>query len=386
MIKKLFKSIIFSLTFLFVITNSAFAMKFNDVPEGYWAYAAIDKVGDLMYADGYPEGEFRPESFITRAEYATMIVKALEQVDKPVDEMHFFEDVPYTHWAYKYIIKAADLDIFETLDENYFYPEDYVPRTEIITFLVNILRSEDISRKEAADVLSKRYLDYQDIPDWFKLTAGKAAVLDVIAQEPERRDFLDCHENVTRAEMATFLFYLKREVNRYLQERIEKETSPTIVENGIVIENVTRDGDVVTLPIKTVLPIVVSGQISSDGSMPRDMFRARFANNLTDSENCLIFSQDLILIGKVLDTTRSRNFIRNGEILFELSAVNNKENFTRIMAYAECQEVLAEGNKFKKFVKTIIKGRNFVLKDGQVVYVRLFQPIRVNLVTGEVFK
>lgn len=384
--KKIFKSLIISLVCLFVTTSSSFAMKFNDVEEGYWAYAAIDAVGDLMYADGYPEGEFKPENFVTRAEYATMIVKALNQVDTPVDQMRFFEDVPYTHWAYKYVIKAADLDIFQTLDEHYFYPEEYVPRTEIITFLVNILKSEEISRKEASDVLSKRYLDYQDIPDWFKLTAGKAAVLDVIAQEPERRDFLDCNDNITRAEMATFLYYLKREVNEYLQERIEKETSPTIVEDGINIENVIRDGDVVTLPIKTVLPIVVSGQISSDDSTPSDMFKARFANNLTDSDNNLIFSRDLILIGKILDTTRSKNFVRNGQILFELSAVNNKKIFTRIMGYAECQEVLAEGNKFKKFVKTIIKGRNFVLKDGQVVYVRLYQPIRVNLVTGEVFK
>ena len=367
------------------MTGNAFAMKFNDVPEGYWAYAAIDKMADLMYADGYPEGDFKPEQYITRAEYATMIVKAIDQVDAPIDTMHFFEDVTPSHWAYKYIIKAADLDIFESLDEKYFYPEEFVPRSEIITFLVNILKSEDISRKEASEVLKTKYLDYQDIPDWFKQTAGKAEVLGVIAQSPDRSQYLDCDANITRAQMAVFLSYLKRELNEYLEAKIEMETSPTVVEGGLALTNVIRNGDIVTLPIQTVMPIVISGQISSDESKPNEMFQARFANNLTDSDNNLIFSQDMILIGKILDTTRSRNFVRNGEILFELSGVNNKNVFTRIMGYAECQEVLAEANKFKKFVKTIVKGRNFVLKDGQVVYIRLFKPIRVNIVTGEIF-
>lgn len=360
-------------------------MKFNDVPEGYWAYAAIDKMGDLMYADGYAEENFKPEEYITRAEYATAIVKAINQADVPVDTMHFFEDVDSSHWAYRYIIKAADLDIFENLDEKYFYPDDFVPRTEIITFLVNILQSENITKREAAETLQKRYLDYQDIPDWFKQTAGKAEVLGVIAQSPDRSEYLDCDKNITRAQMAVFLYNLKRELNEYLQAKIEKETSPTVVEGGLAIDNVIRKGDVVTLPIQTVLPIIISGQISSDESKPNEMFQARFANNLTDSNSNLIFSQDMILIGKVLDTTRSRNFVRNGEILFELSAVNNKDVLTRIMGYAECKEVLAEANKFKKFIKTIIKGRNFVLKDGQVVYIRLYKPIRVNIVTGEIF-
>ena len=50
MFKKMFKSVVLSLVCLFIMTGSAFAMKFNDVPEGYWAYAAIDKMADLMYA------------------------------------------------------------------------------------------------------------------------------------------------------------------------------------------------------------------------------------------------------------------------------------------------------------------------------------------------
>ena len=39
----------------------------------------------------------------------------------------------------------------------------------------------------------------------------------------------------------------------------------------------------------------------------------------------------------------------------------------------------------KKAVKSITKGRDFTVKDGQILYIRLFRPLRVNIVTGEVF-
>lgn len=384
MIKKTFKALIFFMALLFCSYNSADAMKFNDVPDGYWAYAAIDSVGDDMYAEGYPKGSFKPDNFITRAEYATMVVKAIGQADAPVDKMYYFQDIDHTHWAWNYVVRAADLGIFETLDERYFYPDEYVPRSEIITFMVNILKSEDISRKDAYDILQKSYDDYQDIPDWFKLTAGKAQVLGIIAQSPERKRYLDCDRNVTRAEMAVFLYNLKNELNKYLQARIEKETSPTVVEGGVSIGTLYREGDVVTIPIKTIVPIVVSGQISSKTSQAGQMFHARFADDIVDSEHNLIFSKNLILIGKILDTTKGKYFLRNGALLFELSAVNNDNFLTRIMGYTECEATIAEANKLLQVAKTILKGKNYVLKDGQVVYVKLYKPIRVNIVTGEV--
>ena len=41
-------------------------------------------------------------------------------------------------------------------------------------------------------------------------------------------------------------------------------------------------------------------------------------------------------------------------------------------------------NKIKKVIRTIIKGKDFKVKDGQILYVKLYKPIKVNIVTGEV--
>ncbi|MBQ3642594.1 S-layer homology domain-containing protein, partial [bacterium] len=243
------KKILFlsALILIFTSFNIANAREFNDVTPDYWAYGAIEAVGKDMYAEGYPEGDFQPDKYITRAEYATMLVKAIGQQNCNVDKAYYFDDITPSHWAYNYVIRAVDLGIFNVSGNN-FYPDDYVARSEIITFLVNILKTEDITKTEALGALQKAYDDYADIPDWFKVTAGKAEVINVIAKQPPRQRYLDSEKNITRAQMAVFLYNLKKQLNQYLEAQIEMETSPTVVDGGIVIENVTRQGDIVTLP------------------------------------------------------------------------------------------------------------------------------------------
>ena len=244
-------------------------------------------------------------------------------------------------------------------------------------------QGKNITKKEAISALQNAYLDFDDIPDWFKVTAGKAEVLGVIAKEPPRQQYLDYDHYITRAQMAVFLTNLKQTLESYEQEKVKEATSPKIGE-GIIIDNVIRQGDVVTLPAATVLPIMIIGQISSDDTQPGQMFQARFANNIVDYEHNILLSKDIILIGKVLDAVRSKNFVRNGELMFELSAINKDNNLVRILGMAEYEATAVEANKFKKVGKAIIKGREFVAKDGQILYVRLYKPMRVNIVTGDI--
>ena len=379
--KHLLKKII--ILFFFLFPGSIQAMEFEDVEHGFWAYQEIDKLTDEGVINGYPDNLFMPEKLVTRAEYAAIVIKALKQDKIPIEKMYSFEDIGPEQWAWGYVLRALNLDILKPASDGFFYPDDYVTRSEIITFLVNLLRTEDISKKEAIIALQNAYTDFDDIPDWFKVTAGKAEKLNVIAKEPPRQNYLDYDKNVTRAQMAVFIANMKRETDKYLAEKIREEKSPKIAE-GIIIENVIRNNDVVIIPEKTVLPITVIGQISTKDAKPGQMFQARFANNIVDYEHHLLLSKDIILIGKILDVTDGRPFVRNGGLIFELSAVNNKTLLTRILGVAECEAPEVESNKVKKAAGVIFKGKEFTAKDGQILYIRLFKQMRVNIVTGEV--
>ncbi len=377
--KKIFKALLI-LTF---ISNSAFALDYIDVPFDYWAYVPIDKLTKEDVLIGYPNHEYLPNQYVTRAEYAVMIIKAIEQQNLQINTIYSFEDVNYNHWAWDYIVKSVDLDILKPSENNYFYPDDFVTRCELITFLVNILKTEDISKQEAVEALNKAYKDFDDIPYWFRETAGKAEILNLIPKEPGKSDVLDYSGYVTRAQLAVFLANLRREIQSYKEEKIKEMTSPKIG-TGITIENVLLDDDVATLPVQTVLPIMVFGQINSKNTNEGEMFNAKFADNIIDDEHHILLSKDIILVGKILDTTKAKVFIRNGEMIFELSAAKKDGNFTKILGVAEYQAILDEANKFSKAARVVIKGKNFIAKDGQILYIKLYKPLRVNIVTGEI--
>lgn len=377
------KKILSLLVLILFCASTSFAMDFSDVPQGFWAYKEINKLTDDGIISGYSTTIFNPQKYITRNEYAVMIIKAIEQEDRLVNGTYSFEDLPKSHWSWSYVVRAVDLDILRVSEDGYLYPNDYVTRSEIITFLVNILKTEDISKKDAVLALQNAYIDFDDVPDWFKVTAGKAEVINVIAKEPPREQYLDYDKYITRAQMAVFLYNLKRELFSYIQEKKKQELTPKVGE-GIVIENIATDGDVVTLPAQTMLPITVVGQLNSAETEAGEMFQARFANNIVNYNHQIILSKDTVLVGKILNTTKSKNFVRNGSILFELSATNKDGNYTRILAAAEYEAEAIEAGKIRKNASKIIKGREFIAKDGQILYIKLYKPLRVNIVTSEI--
>ena len=311
-----------------------------------------------------------------------MVIKAIEQENMLVNDMYTFDDVDKSHWSWPYILRAVDLDIMKTTD-GYFYPNELVTRSEIITFLVNILKTEHITKREAILALQNTYIDFDDIPDWFKVTAGKAEIINVIAKEPPREQYLDYDAYVTRAQMAVFLYNLKEKLFDYIEEQRNIELSPKIGE-GIVIENTSTIDDVATIPAHTMLPITIIGQLTSEDNKAGDMFQARFVNNIVNNEHHILLSKDTVLVGKILNVIKSKNFFHNGGLLFELSATNQDGNYTRILAAAEYDAKPVDAGKLRKATNKIIKGRDFIIKDGQTLYIRLYKPLRVNVITGEI--
>ena len=79
--------------------------RFSDLPANHWAYSTIIEMVDRGILSGYPDGTFRPNNTISRAEFATIMVKALElQTSRPGTPT--FNDVPTSHWAYGVVESA----------------------------------------------------------------------------------------------------------------------------------------------------------------------------------------------------------------------------------------------------------------------------------------
>jgi uncharacterized protein (UPF0335 family) len=54
----------------------------RDVPPGHWAYQSIEQLVQLGIIEGYPDGTFRPNRTMTRAEFAQAIARAYRNIDE----------------------------------------------------------------------------------------------------------------------------------------------------------------------------------------------------------------------------------------------------------------------------------------------------------------
>lgn len=98
---------------------------------------AVLALADMGIINGYPDGTFRPENNITRAEF-TVIATRLANA-KITSEASAFSDVEETHWAKDFINTAYKKKYLAGYGNGVFKPDNPVTYQEAITILVNIL-------------------------------------------------------------------------------------------------------------------------------------------------------------------------------------------------------------------------------------------------------
>lgn len=100
-------------------TKPVKGVKFSDVSAEHWAYEAIAIAAKMGWIEGYPDGTFRPDATITRAEMMTLVNRALERV--PSDEDHLlskrvmltFPDCKSGDWFYIAVQEATNSHTYE---------------------------------------------------------------------------------------------------------------------------------------------------------------------------------------------------------------------------------------------------------------------------------
>lgn len=110
---------------------------FTDVPESHWAFRYVQKMKEDGLTNGYGDGTYRPENQVTRAEAATFIVRSLFGDAFPyTTDPPQFSDVNNTYWAFSYIQKMADEGLSTGYPDGTFRPENLITRAEIAAFIV----------------------------------------------------------------------------------------------------------------------------------------------------------------------------------------------------------------------------------------------------------
>ena len=153
------------------VRDGAFATSntYSDVAYGKWYNNPISTMSALGIITGYPDGTFKPNKPITRAEFAAIAARFDEtQSGKSAT----FSDV-IGHWAAKEIGIAYYNDWIKGYPDGTFKPDQNITRAEAMTLINRVLERKPES---PADLLTNmnKWTDNMDTSKWYYLDVQEA--------------------------------------------------------------------------------------------------------------------------------------------------------------------------------------------------------------------
>lgn len=361
------------------------ALAFPDVSKDYWAASQINLLSEQGVIVGYPDGTFKPDANVTRAEFAAMAIRALGQQHTKIAQPITYADVDENYWAYQDIQKAVYFDLISNSKENdLFRPEDSVSRAESLSVAVNALTTETISPDKAKEVIERRYIDANTIPEWFLIPAGKAEILGMIVVAPSaKKAALEADRPATRAEVAAILFKMMEQAklnpNAKLAEAMRKKTG-----EGFVIDDATVQGSVGTIPAGTVVPVRLKTYISSQTSEGGAMYTAAVPQNYVTKDKYILVREGAGLSGQLLDVRPGKYFVRNGVLVLKNALITTDNDQTT--AFNAIGEIKKDRNWWMKFVRWAFKGEKLEVPAEGTANMKLLKPLKIDLTNGWIYE
>ena len=113
-----------------------YIMPYKDIYENDWYAYAVTFMSEKKLVSGYPDGTFKPNAPITRAEFASIASRFDSLADKSDLK---FSDVSKNHWAYKVICSAEAKGWISGYPDGTFKPEKNITRAEVVSSTNRIL-------------------------------------------------------------------------------------------------------------------------------------------------------------------------------------------------------------------------------------------------------
>ncbi|MCJ8013651.1 discoidin domain-containing protein [Paenibacillus sp. KQZ6P-2] len=177
------------------VQPSLSVIAFPDI-QNHWAAVDIEKAVQKGIVNGYPDGTFRPNGAVTRAEFAAMLVRALK-LQGSGGSVTFSDKDDIGAWAKTAVAHAVESGIINGYEDGTFRPNASINRGEMVSMVARALKLNIDGGAKTT------FADDHSIPVWAK-GAANAAVKQGIIQGRSGNLFA-ASETATRAESVTIL-------------------------------------------------------------------------------------------------------------------------------------------------------------------------------------
>ncbi|WP_418789985.1 S-layer homology domain-containing protein [Phosphitispora sp. TUW77] len=163
--------LIVTLVLSFMFQFSSWAGQFSDLTASHWAYDEINKLKQLGYINGYPDGTFKPEANITKAEFAAIMSRMagdLYPEGNIYDNSRILANMNKAHWAYgaaKAMLSHMSGEDAQNIFGAGFYPEKKITREEVVAIIYAIIKQHtdfsdiEITNSRFSDISSARFVE-----------------------------------------------------------------------------------------------------------------------------------------------------------------------------------------------------------------------------------
>ncbi len=268
---------------------------FSDVSSSYWAREFIGELSRRDIIAGFPDGTFKPDAPVTRAQFAAMLRKANDNAFKKgtVRGSNRFADVPSTYWANTAIQTAYTTGFLAGYPGNIFQPEQNIPREQVLTSLANGL---NYSSSIATSTVLNYYNDASNISNFARDPIAAATVNRLVVNYPSPTS-LNPVRNATRAEVAAFIY-----------QALVKQGAAQVISSQYIVDPtpVARD---FTIPAGTTIPVKYERDkilVTKDETVPLTLTVDR---NITTNDGTVLIPAGSQVVGELRPATGGSQFV-----------------------------------------------------------------------------
>ena len=143
--------------------------KYTDVAAGAWYNNAVSTLSAMGIITGYPDGTFRPNAYITRAEFAAIAARFDADGDKTLAA---FSDIA-NHWAKDEISVAYNNGWVDGYPDGTFGPQRNITRAETVTLVNRVLNRKPETEDDLLSDMTT-WTDNADKKAWYYLAIQEA--------------------------------------------------------------------------------------------------------------------------------------------------------------------------------------------------------------------
>lgn len=174
---------------------------YSDVSADHWAYKQIEMCKNLGIISGYPDGSFKPENNITRAE-AVKISAVISGRNYEITPEGYMADIDKTMWYAPYYFVCKDILPSKWIKADEYLPENAITREDAVYLVLSSLGYEK-EFKNSNEKLIESFKDSADISPEFVSAMAFATENGIIKGNPDGS--LLPKSEIKRCEIASIL-------------------------------------------------------------------------------------------------------------------------------------------------------------------------------------